>query len=185
MISAFEITGIILLAIGVGLVIWWYMEAGNYDAMLDGVPFAKGANLIYDPDGTDADNTVKMSCPDGKQVCVYQATQICTFPDSYNFEHADTDPINRVLTSDGWGKFNPKTTRDLTAEMNTACKTANRKPVSTDNCQYTFSPSNTFTTTDGSVITCSTVDPSAIHLIAAYTCQPVGTVCNSTGPAPS
>lgn len=174
MISAFEITGIILLAIGVGLVVWWYVEASNYDTMLGGVPFAKGANLIYNPTGTDADNTVTMSCPDGKQVCVYQATQICTNPvnpneDGGNYETAATDPICSTLT-DNWGKFNPATTVDLTQELNSNCGvTGPGASVATSNCPaYVFSPSAT--TTSGAPFTCG--NPNGIHLIATYTCQP-------------
>ncbi len=176
MISAFEITGIILLAIGVGLVIWWYIEAANYDSMLDGVPFAKGANLIYNPDGTDADNTITMSCPTGKQVCVYQATQICTDPQMPdNIENPDTDPIlnNNITAGDNWGKFNKDTTYDLTQELNINCGTGLDKPVTKQSCPaYVFEPN--LTLPNGK--SCE----GASHFIATYTCEPIGSKCQST-----
>lgn len=193
MISAFEITGIILLAIGVGLVIWWYVEASKYDTMLGGVPFAKGANLIYDPTGSDADNTVTMSCPDGKQVCVYQATQICTYPQPGNFENAATDPIVHDLTGDNksnWGKFNPAKTVDLTSELNSNCGTGLGLPVAKGSCSYTVSSKIGTPTTNGTD-TFSCGNPNGEHLIATYTCQPAfnadGTpgTCQSTGTPPS
>lgn len=183
MISAFEITGIILLFIGVALVVWWYIEAANYDTMLDDVPFAMGANMIYNPDG---ENTVNMSCPDGKQICVYQATQICTNPDSHNFENPDTDPIVHDLTGDNkgnWAKFNKAKTVDLTADMNSACGTGAGKSVFTGSCSYKFDPSKFQFGTNN--ITCEG-DNSAIHLIAAYTCQNPNNentkICNPTTP---
>jgi hypothetical protein len=179
MISAFEITVIILLAIGVGLVVWWYIEASNYDAMLDGVPFAKGANLIYKPEGTDADNTITMSCPEGKQVCVYQATQICTNPvnpndDDGNYETSLTDPICSTL-GDNWGKFNPATTIDLTADLNSNCGTGSGEAVSTGSCSYVFNPQS-FPFSGG---VCG--NPNGVHLIATYTCQPAVLADGSQG----
>ncbi len=188
MISAFEITGIILLAIGVGLVIWWYMEAANYDTMLVGVPFAKGANKIYDPSPA-ADNTVKMSCPYGKQICVYQATQICTNPSpgsghSGNHENQITDPIINLTTgsAENWSKFNPDTTYDLTALMNAQCSTGAGMSVGTPTCEYDWDPAQTpfpFGTCTG--------ENSGIHLLAGYTCQDPnsesGKICNPTGSA--
>ena len=192
MISAFEITGIILLAIGVGLVVWWYVEAANYDTMLDGVPFAKGANLIYKPEGTDAENTITMSCPEGKQVCVYQATQICTNPTGSNVENPDTDPILNNIIKDGiaddnWCKFNPATTVDLTSELNSNCGTGLGLPVAKGSCPaYVFSPHNL----NGNSWTDFCGD-GATHFISTYTCQPAfnsdGTpgICNSTGTPPS
>ncbi len=167
MISAFEITGIILLVIGVGLVVWWYIEAANYDTMLNGVSFVRGVNMIYNPEGSDADNTINMTCPEGKSVCVYQATQICTNPDSNNVEDPTTDPIYAEL-NDNWGKFNPKTTTDLTSELNSNCGTGAGEQLSDkSSCPaYVFTPSTT--TTSGDPFTCK----GDIHFIATYTCQP-------------
>ena len=163
-----------MLCIGIGLVVWWYMEAANYDTMLDGVPFAKGANLIYDPAGTPADNTVTMSCPTGKQVCVYQATQICTNPTPGNYETLETDPIITDASNPGWSKFNPDTTVNLTQALNAACGVVSMgAPVTKGTCQYVFNPTSTPFTAP---MTCG----GATHLIANYTCEPAGAPCNST-----
>jgi len=168
MISAFEITGIILLFIGVALVVWWYIEAANYDAMLDGVSFARGANLIYKPGGSDADNTITMSCPEGKQVCVYQATQICTNPDANNVENATTDPILSTL-DDSWGKFDPARTVDLTEELNINCGTGAGEAVSAGSCPpYVFAPQDIPGSGQSWSDFCG---GGATHLIATYTCQ--------------
>ena len=179
MISAFEITAIILLAIGVALVAWWYIEAASYDSMLDGVPFAKGANLIYNPDGTDTENTVTMTCPEGKQVCVYQATQICTNPLTGNIEDPATDPISSDL--DGtWGKFNTKTTIDLTQELNSGCGVmASGDFVAKGSCSYVVGSKIDEHTTNGSG-TFKCENPDGQHFIATYTCEPIGSKCQST-----
>jgi hypothetical protein len=181
MISAFEITGIILLAIGVGLVVWWYIEASKYDSMLDGVPFAKGANLIYNANGSDSDNTITMSCPEGKNVCVYQATQIYTKPDpSTNTENADTDPIYAGLDKN-WGKFNPHTTIDLTAELNSNCGTGVGEAVTKGSCSYVVTSKLGQPTTDGSGIFGGDSNGGEEHFIATYTCQPATLSDGTTG----
>lgn len=176
MISAIEITGIVFLSIILILVILWYVSTFSDEGNLSSISFAKGANITYTPQG---DNSVNLICPDGKQVCVYKATQICTNPNNSNVENASTDPMVTSLTAKNnngdytWSQFNPDTTADLTQDINATCGTGNDMNTSQSSCTYDFVPKTT--TTSGKPFSCN----GEIQLIASYTCQPSFSKCRT------
>ncbi len=125
MVNTFEIASIVILLVIFGIAIWWFIVAKRFESYLDTTTVARGANL-HGP------GNVNLSCQDGKTITVATAVQVCTDPDSNNYENPSTDPISTGLKS--YGQFNPDTTVNLLKSMGDKC---NGK---TD-CTYSFSPS--------------------------------------------
>jgi len=158
-VSTFEIVGMVLLAILLGVAIWWFVIAENYRKYLSTYSYARGANA------SKAGETLNLTCDDDKEICVYRATQICTDPDSNNYENPSTDPIASGTSSDDkYGDFSSATTVDLTSDLSGAC---NGK----ETCAYKFSPK----AWPSGMPSCG----GDSQLISAYACVPKGSTCQS------
>ncbi len=161
MITTTEIVLMIILVIGLGISIWWFVVAEKYRRYLKTYSYARGANALNG-------QTVNLECEAGKEICIYRATQICTKPDSNNFESSSLDAI--ASGNDGskvkYGDFNPQTTIDLTHDM---ANKSNGKEKSS----YTFNVHDNWTAPNG--ITCN----GASQLLATYACVPKGVKCNT------
>lgn len=158
-VGTFEIIGMVLLAIVLGVAIWWFVIAENYRKYLTTYSYGRGANA------SKAGQTVHLACDDGKEICVYRATQICTDPDSNNFENPSTDPFAAGTASDDkYGDFSSSTTSDLTNDMSGEC---NGK----ETCAYKFMPTRWPSSMPG----CA----GDTQLISTYACIPKGSTCQS------
>lgn len=118
MIGTTELTFLILLVIVLAIVIWWFAVAMNYKSHLNKSTYTKGAN------GT-ANENIKMKCGSGKKIYVYKATQICTNPDSSNFENSNLEPFSGGTQNTTYGDFDPNTTVDFTTKMGRECNGKN------------------------------------------------------------
>jgi len=157
MITTFEIVFMVILAIGLGVAVWWFFIAEQYRRYLGDYSYSRGANAI---DGT----TTNLTCDSTKEICVYRATQICTNPDSNNFEDQSIDPIAagegsfpNMTPGTKYGQFNPATTTDLTSDMSSKCNGGST-------ASYDFT---------------STCSVGTGQLIATYTCIPKGSTCQA------
>lgn len=110
---------LILLAILV-YSIWSLGVSFRYRKTLKDYTFTRGANTTENKD-------VNLKCEMGKKIKIDKAVQICTDPDSNNFENPDTDPIDKD------GKFNKDTTVDLKDDMSDECN-------GLSSCDYNFKP---------------------------------------------
>jgi len=102
--------------------IWSLSVSLRYSNTLKNYAYTRGAN-------TTEGKKVELKCENGKKINIDKAVQICTDPNSNNFENPDTDPIDKD------GKFNKDTTVDLKSELSSACN-------GLSNCEYTFKPKN-------------------------------------------
>ena len=158
-VSTFEIVSMILLAIGLGITIWWFIIAENYRKYLSTYAYARGANA------SKPGQTLNLTCDDDKEICVYRSTQICTDPDSNNFENKSIDPIAGGKTgNDLYGDFNKSTTVDMTDSLGKEC---NGKQT----CTYKFTPLQW-----PSGMTPCKGNP---QLISTYTCIAKGSICRN------
>lgn len=158
-ISTFEVVGMILLAIILGIAIWWYVIADNYRKYLNAGAYSRGANA------SSAGQTLHLTCDEDKEICVYQATQICTDPDRNNFENSDTDPFASGLTgNNSYGDYDSSTTVDMTISLGTEC---NGK----QNCLYKFDPAQW----PVGMPTCN----GDTQLISTYVCGAKGSACQN------
>ncbi|MGV9199675.1 MAG: hypothetical protein ACOC4M_12750 [Promethearchaeia archaeon] len=111
------------------MAIWWLAVAGHYRLYLNDYKYTRGAHA------TSGGQTIKLTCDADKQICIDKAVQICSIPDSNNFESSPLEPISAGLDgSSPYGSFNPKTTVDISSDMEKEC---NGKST----CSYTFKPS--------------------------------------------
>ncbi len=111
-VSTFEVTFMILLAIVLGIAIWWYIIADNFKKYLSGNSYARGANA------SKAGQTLNLTCDSEKEICVYRAIQVCTDPDASNFENSNTDPFASGMSgNDSYGDYNSSTTVDMTKDL--------------------------------------------------------------------
>ena len=132
---------------------------------LQGRTYTRGANQSGPGD-------VKMKCGNGKEICVYKATQICTNPDGNNFENEHNDPISSGYDNpDSYGDFDPCTTVDLLKEISEKCNGQKE-------CIYNFKGNTPFPF-DGE---CKG-DNATVQLISTYTCIPKGSECISKPPS--
>lgn len=167
MITTIEIVLLVMLTIGLGVAIWWFVVAEKYKSYLRDYSYTRGANVING-------QTAELSCGNDKEICVYRATQICTRPDANNFETSSLDPIaTGDMKIDGarafYGDFNPQTTIDRTSHMASAC---NGK----EKCKYPFKVPQGWQAPNGVACNGNT------QLIATYSCIPKKTKCNSWSP---
>lgn len=126
MIGTTELTFIILLVIVLFIAIWWFAVAMNYKSHLNKSTYTRGAN-------GNENQTIKMKCGSGKKICVYRATQICTNPDSSNFENSNLEPFSGGTQNISYGDFDPGTTVDFTSKMSQECNGKSE-------CDYRFTP---------------------------------------------
>jgi len=117
----------VLLAIVLGIVVWWFVIAEKYRKYLGNYSYTRGSNA------TSSGQTLNLTCDQDKEICVYRAVQICTVPDSNNFESSTLEPIASGLGDNNaaYGDFDPDTTVDLTKDMGRECNGQER-------CQYKF-----------------------------------------------
>jgi len=167
MISTTEIVLLVMLVIGLGVAIWWFVVAEKFSIYLKNYSYARGANALNG-------QTVDLTCGDDKEICLYRATQICTRPDSKNFETSSLEPIaSGDVKIDGarafYGDFNPDTTIDLTREMGSE---VNGKQKTS----YTFTAAPGWKAPNGVACNGNT------QLIASYSCIPKGSRCQSWSP---
>lgn len=159
MITTFEVVGMILLFIGLAIAIWWFVVAENFRKYLKTYSYSRGVHA------TQANQTLNLSCSEGKEICLYKATQICTNPDNNNFEDPTTDPIDSGTSANGmYGQFNPQTTVDLTQDMGSV---VNGQRTAT----FRFTPKEW----PDNMASCA----GETQLIGTYTCIPTGTSCQS------
>ncbi len=151
----------VLLAIGLGIAIWWFVIAEKYRSYLGKYAYARGANA------TAAGQTLNLTCDQDKEICVYRAVQICTVPDDHNFESSPLEPIASGLGKNNaaYGDFDPDTTVDMTSELNEKCK-------GQKNCSFMFTPKPW--PHNGSC-----PSDSNTQLISTYSCIPKGSMCQS------
>jgi len=155
MISVIEFVVGILLIIIIGIAIWNLVIIWNYSSYMGSFIYARGANA------TDGE-TINLQCESGGNICIYRATQICTNPDSNNYESSNLDPID--TSESNYGNFNLDTTVDLTQTMSQMC---NGK----ESVNFTFSGKWPDTPCNGNS-----------QLIATYSCVNTPEECNSWKP---
>jgi hypothetical protein len=163
-VTVFEVFSIIVLLIVLAYAIWFYVIQQNRKKFMDEYIYSRGANAWKDK------STVNLSCGEGREICVFRATQICSGNDDSgkNYEISSTDPISSGEDGSGvgYGDFNPGTTVDLTPNLTEACKGKNT-------CSYTLDSSITpfpFEPKDQ-------CDPNNVQLLASYSCIPKGEQC--------
>ena len=161
MASSTEIFFIIILAIGVAVSVWYFIVAKNHRSYLDTTSYVRGASVKGE--GT----TINMKCDGGKKICVYRARQICSAPDSNNFENQSTDPISPGDTNTFYGDFNPKTTVDYISKLSGQCNGKETCSVEFDPLEFPMSDPNGICTGEN------------VHLISTYTCVADGASCTS------
>lgn len=170
MISTIEIVLIVLLTIGLGVGIWWFVIAEKFKTYLANYSYTRGANVVNG-------QTAELECDNDKEICVYRATQICTRSDENNFETSSLEPIaSGVKEIDGarafYGDFNPATTVDITEEMGKSCD-------GNETCEYKFEVDKAWKANKG--VACD----GETQLISTYTCIPKGTECKAWSPSKS
>lgn len=159
MITTIEIVGMILLAIFLGIAVWWFIIAENYRKYLDAYSYSRGAHA------TKVNQTLNLTCDSDKEICVFRATQICTDPSASNYENSVTDPISSGLSSDTkYGQFDSNTTVDTTNDLGDKCNGATT-------CAYKF----TQAAWPSGMPSCG----GETQLIAGYTCIPKDGKCQS------
>jgi len=168
MITTTEIVLLVMLTIGLGVAIWWFVVAEKYKSYLRDYSYSRGANVLNG-------QTAQLTCGPDKEICVYRATQICTRPGNNNFETSSLEPIaSGDEKIDGarafYGDFNPATTHDLTQDMGAKC---NGK----EKCDYPFSAASGWQAPNGVACNGNT------QLIATYACIPKGTKCQAWSPS--
>jgi hypothetical protein len=128
-LSTFEIMLAILLTIGLGIAIWFYAVAHNYGNYINNTTYTRGANALKE--GTE----VQLTCDANKKISIHKATQICTAPDSNNFEGSNLEPFASGTSSDvsnvNYGDFDPATTVDMKSDMEKECNDKQK-------CTYKF-----------------------------------------------
>ena len=143
----------VVLVLGLGIVllffVWAYFTNEKYAKDMNTQSYTRGANL-------SGPGNVNLGCDSDSKICVYSATQICTTPDSNNFENSTTDGMTVS------GTLNPNTTTDLTSDMATTCN-------GQTSCTYSFTGTASFP----NGMNCS----GQPHLIATYTCIPKNQSC--------
>ena len=146
------------------LAVWNLIIVVKYKNKLDGYSYTRGANK-------STPGAVKLKCGNGKEICVYRATQICTNPTVNNFEKDETDPIDSGYNNpNNYGKFNTQTTVNLKNDMSKKC---DRK----QECIYNFAGKWSGETDGQSLLTeCG----GNTQLISTYTCIPKGSKCKSS-----
>lgn len=160
MVTTIQFTAIVLSIIALIIAIWWLAVSWKYSSFLNDYKYARGSNA------SAAGQTMNLVCGAGKQICVYRATQLCSNPDSNNFENPSTDPISSGLKLNGskYGEFDPDTTVDYTSTLGKACNGQNT-------CSFTFNPlawSNSMTCSSGNT-----------QLTSAYSCVSDSSECQS------
>lgn len=174
-VTTFEVFGIFALAIFLAIAILFYVMSLQRKKFLDDYSYARAANASVPSTKTSA--LLNLSC-EGKEICVYRATQVCSGNNSedtenkYNFENSTTDPIASGIKGIdgidgvGYGEFNPETTIDQTKSLADSCN--GKSTCST----FKFTPSET-KFPDGSAWSCGLNS----QFISTYACIAPGAEC--------
>lgn len=150
MASTFGLFSLFTLMVLVGVAVYWFVVSYRYKRFLDCAIYTRGANV---KDG----GTVALTCDSEKVISIISATQICTLPNSSNFESSNLEPIANG-TNAPYGNFDPKTTVDLTSEMKAVVDGQQK-------INYTFSGASGWSKAG---LTCN----GNAQLIATYECVP-------------
>jgi len=138
MIYTFDFVGFVLLFIGVGVAIWYFVIAWRYRNAINKAVYVRGANVA------GSNKKASLQCGSGKKICMNKATIICSVPQPHsstwtdptfpsNFETPQTDPIASGLDGNAkYGEYNPKTTSNILDKMKKECNGKNE-------CVYDFS----------------------------------------------
>lgn len=173
MISAGEIVILAILILLLAYAIWWFVIVYRYGKSIIASSYTRGANL----DTATGKSSVTLTCDASRQICLEQATAICTGSVSAESStEAAPEPISAGPYSNGangtnstYGQFDVNNTVDLTKFMA-------ERVNGHESTEFLFNgtgigltcPSN-YNPKDGSGI--------RPQLIATYTCIPVGTQC--------
>jgi hypothetical protein len=164
-VTRLEIFSVFVCLIILAYAIWFYVIQLNKKKFMDDYIYTRGANAWKDK------SVVNLSCGEGREICVFRATQICSGNDGSgkNFEIQSTDPIATGEDANVfYGDFNPDTTRDLTVDLGNLCNGA-------EQCAYTLDSSVTPFPFNGEY----TCDANNVQLLASYTCIPKGGTCKN------
>jgi len=162
-VSQFEVFCVLVLLFILAYAIWFYVMQLNRKKFMDSYIYSRGANAWKDK------SNINLSCGEGREICVFRATQICSGNDDsgFNFEIPSTDPISSG-EDDGvfYGDFNPKTTLDLTPNLKEECNGKNQCTYVLDSSvtPFPFEPNEK-------------CDPNNVQLLATYSCVPKGGIC--------
>ncbi len=176
-ISAGEIVTIVVLFAALAIAIWWFTISYQYRKTLTAFSYTKGANLDTATvgQGNTGVGAVSMTCDQDRELCVWEATAICTGTNGQTNHEDGFEPISNGSTSP-YGNFDPTTTANLTPALSTA---ANGK----QSYVYNFNGNSlTFGNKGNCPLTYNIKDGSGTRpqLIATYTCIPKGTPCISS-----
>lgn len=94
---------ILVLAVSIFVAIWYLVVSWRYKSYLSGYTYARASHV------SGPGSTVNMKCDSGGKITVNRVMQICSDPDSSNYENDVTDPMGN-----GSNFYNPETTVDLT-----------------------------------------------------------------------
>lgn len=151
MISTFTLFVILLLIFAVVTVVIIYLISRSHSSRVNNFARSRGLNMV---DG----QTKTLKCENGRKICVYRATEICT--SRSKFEDVSTDPISDGLNGSVYGSFDPNTTVSRTSDVKNMC---NGK----ESCDFTFRASGQ--------ILCG----GQTQLIGTYSCMAPGSECSS------
>jgi len=161
-ISTFGLATILLLCVGIGISIWWFIIAFKYRDTLSSFSNSRGANVA------GKNKVVNMTCDPGKVICVYRATQICSNPGfgGKNFEDPTIEPITNGLdyANAKYGEYSKLTTKSLTKEIGDTCNGKNT-------CSYLF---------EGDDFPAPIVCYGEPQLISSYACIKPDTSCQAS-----
>lgn len=144
-VSTTEVVLILIFGLGLIVVLWMYYVSHKHKQFISTQSYTRGANRA----GT---GIVSLVCDDNSEICVYDASQICTKPDGSNFESGGLD----AMTSNG--NLNPRNIVSRTNEMASACNGKTQ-------CTWNFTASTFPAGPCGG----------DSHLISTYTCVAKGT----------
>lgn len=174
MLSAGEIALYATIIIVVVIVIWYFAVAFGYSRTLDNFSYTRGANLDT---GESGKGSVNMNCENGDEICVWQATGICSgaINAENNFEGGPEPFSDGLKPGMSYGQFDINNTIDLTKDMSDL---ANGKQAYTYDCDLTLKkfggkvcPNNYNSKTGAG---------QRPQLISTYTCIPKGSKCVSS-----
>lgn len=153
MISTFSLFLIITLIFAIIAIAIAYFISLSHSSKINNFARSRGVNM-------NANETKKLQCENGRVICVYRATEVCT--SGQQFETPSTDPMSDGSPGTGtYGNFNPNTTISKTSELKNMC---NGKT----SCEYTFTPSSPSSPCAGNS-----------QLIGTYACLVPGSDCQS------
>ena len=173
-----EIVVLIFLIIIVAIIIWYFAVAYQFGQTLNNFSYTRGANL----DTKDKNKgTVKLTCEQGNEICVWKATAICSgaISSASNSEGGPEPISNGGSGNSAYGQFDVNDTIDLTKDMSGKANGKQNYTYNFDVTNRSFGKSTCPMNYDT-----KTGAGQRPQLIATYTCIPKGTKCVSSNPIP-